>query len=131
MPIRFHASVVHTSEVEGVLRIMLSVDETLESERYLMIQRLLTPSVDDIRRGMNEVYIETCGQGWSWYGHIEAFRLFPKRIQVQLDAVAAAEIRDDGAVDVSFDLPLEEFARLRRALQRAFDGRPYYAEAAA
>src|SRR5216110_3447359 len=130
MPIRFHAPIVDISEVEGVTRIILSVDKNLEAERYLMIQRQIEPSDEEVRSGMNDVYIETCGQGWSWYGHIESFKLFPGRIEVELDAAAASEIGEEGSVQVSFELPTERYVALRAALRRAFDGRSYYSEAA-
>lgn len=131
MPITFQAPFLDISEELGVLRIVLSVDDNLESERYLMIQRQLEPSDDDIRLGMSDVYIETCGQGWSWYGHIDLFKLRPDGIEVKLDSAAAAELGDDGAIKVSFKFKKDEFSKLRAALYRAFEGRPYFSEAAA
>ena len=128
MPVRFHAPFVQTSEEDWGTLIVLSADETLEAERYLMIQRKPSFSEEDRKFGMNDVYIETCGQGWSWYGHIDSFRLFPNRVIVQLDATAAAEMRDTGLIEVSFALPPEQLAALREALQRAFEGRAYYTD---
>lgn len=55
------------------------MDADLAAERYLMIQRKAAFGPDDERFGMNDVYNETCGQGWSWYGHVEAFELAPNR----------------------------------------------------
>ena len=131
MAIRFDASFLDISEVEGVTRILLSLDDNLEGEQYLMVQRQLAPSEKEVHFGMNDVYIETCGQGWSWYGHIDRFTLLPDRILVQLDATAASEIGDDGSIEVSFQLPPQRFATLQAALQRAFRDRAYYTEAAA
>jgi hypothetical protein len=131
MPIAFHAEFVQaTNEGWGTL-VVLSADETLEAERYLIVQRATEYSEQDKRLGMDDVYIETCGQGWSWYGHIESFRLCPKKITVQLDGEAAARIGDTGAIEASFSLSPEEFANLREALRQAFSGCPYYSEAAA
>jgi len=131
VPIRFHASFVRTSEESWGTLIVLSVDETLEAERYLMIQRKLRFSEEDHRHESADVYIETCGQGWSWYGHIVSFQLLEDHIQVQLDPSAAAAMKDNGFIEVSFALSRDERDTLRTALHRAFEGRPYFVDAAA
>jgi len=128
MAITFHAHMLDVSEEDWGIRVVLSVDDTLEAERYLMTQRKDTFSDQDVRLGMNDVYIETCGQGWSWYGHIDSFELFEKRIRVQLDVEAAHRIDDDGVIEVSFDLTAEKRAALRAALRRTFAGRVCYAD---
>ena len=128
MAITFHAHVLDISEEDSVTRVILSVDDTLEAERYLMTQRKHAFSGEDVRFGMNDVYIETCGQGWSWYGHIDAFDLFDNRVRVQLDAEAAHRIGDDGVIEVSFDLTGDERAALRAALRTTFAGQKCYAD---
>jgi hypothetical protein len=130
MAILFHASTLEISEEDWGIRILLSADETLDAERYLTIQRKDTFSDQDVRLQMDDVYIETCGQGWSWYGHIDSFELFDTRIRVQLDEEAARRIGDDGAIEVSFDPADEKHAALRAALRRAFVGRAYYSDRA-
>ena len=111
--------------------IIFSVDETLEAERYLMFQGDDAPSADQIRLGMTDVYIETCGQGWSWYGHIESVNLSRTGILVQLDAQAAGELRDTGLIEVTFDLSPSHFNVLRAALRKVLKDRKYYNEVAA
>ena len=128
MAIAFHADVLDISEEDWGTRIVLSVGESFEAERYVMTQRKDTFSEQDVRFGMDDVYIETCGQGWSWYGHIDSFELFGNRIRVQLDREAADRMGDDGVIDVSFDFPDDKRAALRAALRRTFAGRTCYAE---
>jgi len=128
MAIIFHASMLDISEEDWGIRIILSVDDTLEAERYLMIQRKRTFTDQDVRFGMDDVYIETCGQGWSWYGHIDSFDLFDTRIRVQLDAEAARRIGDDGVIEVSFDPAHEKRAALRAALRKTFAGKACYSD---
>jgi hypothetical protein len=128
MAITFHAHMLDISEEDWGIRVILSVDDTLEAERYLMTQRKHMFTDRDVRFGMDDVYIETCGQGWSWYGHVDSFELFDNRIRVQLDAVAARRIDDDGVIEVSFDLTQEQRAALRAALRRTFAGRACYAD---
>ena len=128
MAIIFHASVLDISEEDWGIRIILSVDGTLDAERYLMIQRKHTFTDQDVRLGMDDVYIETCGQGWSWYGHIDSFELLDARIRVQLDAEAARRIGDDGVIEVGFDPADEKREVLRAALRKTFAGRACYSE---
>ena len=128
MSIRFHAHVLEIAEEEWGTRIMLSADATLEAERYLMTQRKHTFSDQDVRFAMDDVYIETCGQGWSWYGHIDSLELFQERVRVQLDATAAERMGDDGVIEVTLDLTEDERGALRAALRKTFAGRPYYAD---
>ncbi len=130
MPIAFHASIVRATNEGWGTRVVFSVDETYEGERYLMLQRKHSYSEQDERFGTDDVYIETCGQGWSWYGHIKSFQFFPDRIFVQLDAEAAARMRDTGAIEATFDLPAEKCAELRAAIRQVFTGRAYYSEPA-
>ena len=130
MAIVFHASMLDISEEDWGIRIVLSVDDTLEAERYLMTQRKDTYTDQDVRLGMDDVYIETCGQGWSWYGHIDSFELYDTRVRVQLDAEAARRMDDDGVIEVSFDPPDDTRAALRAALRRTFAGRACYSDRA-
>jgi hypothetical protein len=128
MAITFHAHTVDISEEHWGIRVMLSVDETLEAERYLMTQRKHTFTDQDVRLGMDDVYLETCGQGWSWYGHIASFQLFDDRVRVQLDEAAARRIDGDGVIEATFDLTKEKRAALRTALGKTFAGRVYYTD---
>jgi hypothetical protein len=136
VPIRLQTPFLDISEHLGVLRIIVSVEDNLGAEQYLMIQRDLEPSDEHVRLGSSGVYIETCGQGWSWYEHIDSFTLRPDGIEVKMDSVAAAELRDEGVTDdgmimVSFRFTKDDFTKLRVALQRAFEGREYFSVAAA
>ena len=131
MPIGFEALFIDTADVEGVMRIILSADNTLEAEHYLMFQRDPDPSQQDIALGMDDVHVETCGQGWGWYGHIEDVELSRDHLSVQLDAEAAARMRGTGRIDVTFSISSARFDELRTALRRLLSEQPYYREAAA
>lgn len=131
MPIGFEALFIDTADVESVMRIILSADDTLEAERYLMFQRDSEPSQQATALGMDDVHVETCGQGWGWYGHIEEVELGRDRLSVQLDAEAAAKMRDTGRIDVTFSLSSTRFDELRTALRRVLGERAYYREVVA
>lgn len=128
MPIEFDAKHVHVSKEAWGWLVTWSVDENLASERYVMLQAADKYSAEDVRQGMDDVYIECCGQGWSWYGHIEAFRLNRTHIDVQLDVEASNRMRNDGRFVVAFSMGEEEWGRLQGVLRQIFVGRAYYEE---
>lgn len=111
--------------------VILSADDSLEAERYLMFQRAREWSDEDQRLGMADVYVETCGQGWSWYGHIASVELRNNRIEVLLDEHAASRMRDTGEILVGFELSPTQFAELREAMRRIFRDRAYFRDLAA
>jgi hypothetical protein len=128
MAILFHAEFIDASHEHWGWKIVWSLDA---AERYLTLQRADVPTEQDIRLGMVGVYIECCGQGWSWYGHIVSFELCRDRVCAQLDSQAAKQMRDDGRIEATFELSDERFAKLRSALRRVFVGYDYYKETAA
>jgi len=128
--ISFHAQLVDVSRKDWGWLIAWSVDEDLARERYLVLQRKDEFTEQDTSFGWDNVYIECCGQGWFWYGHIVSFELLPERVRVQMDAEAAKDMRDDGHIEVTFELSAERFAELQRALSEVFDGYSYYKETA-
>jgi len=124
--ISFHAShIVVTREDWGNL-VVLSADEDLASEQYLMLQAKARYDDQDVRFGMDDIYVETCGQGWSWYGNIELFEVTRSRVSVQLSPEAAIRMRNDGKIEATFSLDETAYARLQKALAEIFEGEDYY-----
>ena len=129
MTIEIEAAYVQVTKEKWGNLIIWSVDDNLEAEKYLMLQAAYEYSEQDIRLGMNDIYIECCGQGWSWYGHIEAFRLSRRQVEVQLSPTAAEHMHNDGQVLAHFTVPDDEYQALRSTLRDVFNGRAYYSEA--
>jgi hypothetical protein len=71
----FVATQLSVTVEHNVLIVMLGAPSTEEDDFYLMLQHKDEYSAQDIKLGMNLPYIEYCGQGWSWYGHIQNFSL--------------------------------------------------------
>src|SRR5262245_51156815 len=125
MAISFHADLVDISRRDWGRLVTWAVEDP-EAERYLGLQRKDKFTEQDIKFGWDKVYIECCGQGWSWYGHILSFELFRDRVRVKLDAEAAKHMRNDGQIEVTFKLSEDRFAELQRGLSQIFDGFSYY-----
>ena len=130
MPTRFLATRFSVTEEDGVLVTALGAESVEEDDFYLMLQQKDRYTEQDAKFGMNQPYIEYCGQGWSWYGHIESFQLQRDHVKVQLDMEAASHMRNDGLIEVEFKLNDGEFNQLRQALKRTFRDRQYFTEPA-
>lgn len=128
MPTGFLATQFSVTEEHGVLVTALGAESTEEDDYYLMLQHKNHYTEQDAKLGMNQPYIEYCGQGWAWYGHIESFQLRRDCVKVQLDMKAASHMKNDGAINVEFKLDDDEFNQLRQALKRTFRDRPYFTE---
>ena len=124
--ITFHATNVSVTQEDWGTLVLWSADENLACERYLMLQAADEYDEQDVRFGMDDIYIETCGQGWSWYGNIEHFELTRNRVVVQLSEEAATDMDDDGKIDATFFLGAGAYERLRKTLQKIFKGKDYY-----
>ena len=126
----FGATELSIAEGHDFLVTTLRAPSTDEDDFYLMAQRKVSPhSARDVAWGRAQPYTEWCGQGWSWFGHIESFELSRQSISVWMDSDAAGHMRNDGQLHVSFDLDdLQQYTRLRSALRRTFQGCRFYSE---
>ena len=124
----FTATELSVLQEDDALITTLAVPTAKGEHVYLMFQRADEYDEQDMALGMDEPYIEYCGQESSWYGHMHAVILHPNRLSVQMDAEAAMQMDDDGQIDVRFNLTPERYAQLQQALRTTFDGCEYYRE---
>jgi len=124
--ISFEASEVSIKQEPWGDVVILGADEDSDPDKYLALQKKDSYDEQDIRLGINDVHIEVCGQGWGWYGNIAGFDLTRDRIFVQLSSEAAADMEDDGKVEVTFSLDESTYASLRAVLHRVFKGRSFF-----
>jgi Immunity protein 10 len=128
MPTGVLATQFSVTEEHGVLVAAQGAESSEDDDFYLMLQHKDHYTEQDATVGMNQPYIEYCGQGWSWYGHIESFQLHRDRVKVQLDREAASHMRNDGLIVVEFKLGDDKFNQLRQALKRTFRDHKYFTE---
>lgn len=130
MPTGFTATQFNLVQEDGTLVTALGGPSNDGGDLYLMLQHQYEHDEQDRELGFDKPYIEYCGQAWSWYGHIVRFRLRRDRIQVVMDQVAAAQMGNDGKIEVTFDLSDEQFEALRTALSTTFASQPYFLDEA-
>ena len=126
--ISFHASHVAATRKDWGYFVVFSADADFAAELYLRLQAMDRYDDEQVRFGMDDIHVETCGQGWSWYGNMESFELTRNRVSVQLSREAAAHMDNDGRVEATFSLDDTAYAHLRDSLRRIFHGRDYYRE---
>ena len=126
MPTGFTATKVFVTEKNGVLVTALAAPSTEEDDFYLMLQYKDLHDELDVRFGMDKPYIEYCGQGWSRYGRIERFDLFRDRVIVEMDSSAALHMKNDGILEVRFELQQPAFVELKQAIERTFRNVSYF-----
>ncbi len=122
MPAGFAADAFAAVEDDGLLIVTLGAPSTEDEDAYLMLQHQDEYDEQDVELGMDQLCIEYCGQGWSWYAHILSFALHRDHVRVQMDAQAAQEMDNEGLLEVRFDLAQAQL----HALQRTFVGRSYF-----
>lgn len=122
----FTATEVSVLDEHGVLVTTLSAPSTEDDDFYLMFQHKEPYTAQDTKLGMDQPYVEYCGQGCSWYGEMEAVELFADRLLVRMSKVAAAHMQNGGLLEVSFSCGASKLGQLRGALRRTFNGQPYF-----
>jgi len=73
MSLGFHATRCTVTEEHGVLVTTLGAPSSDEDDYYLTLQHKAVHDDKDSKFGTDKPYIQFCGQGWSWYGHILSF----------------------------------------------------------
>ena len=131
MAITFQTHELDISHKDWGWKVVWGGEQGIAAERYLMLQRAERFTDQDVQFGRADVYIECCGQGWSWFGHILSFELLRDRVHVHLDGVAAKEMHNDGHLEVAFAMSDDRFVELQQALSQIFDGYSYYKTTAA
>lgn len=130
MSIKFYAEIIEIDTPKWGIAVTLSADyeDDAEEERYVAFQRKDEYTRRDVSLGMNDVHVECCGQGWSWYGHIESVVFSRARLDIALDKEAAEYMFNDGRIEVEFAIDDKKYLELQTALRRVFRGVKYYSE---
>ena len=78
-------------------------DEPRQPKNYVLLQRIVNPSQEDIELGHDQVHIEINGQERSEYGAIETCLLQDEELRIMLNEDSAKRLRV--ASDIRIELP--------------------------
>jgi hypothetical protein len=114
---------------EGEYFLVGFADDQFDTHEYFMLQLAHEFDEQDIRLGMDDVYIVRNDQIRSAYGGIIRFELMRDRVRVSLDERTAKKLRGGKEMEVQFDLDAEKFRELRSGLAKLFEGRSCFIDA--
>lgn len=123
----FHAPGVSAEEEDGVYYVSF-FNEGDFNNRYLMFQKPDAYTEQDVKLGMDQVYIERDDQLYSSYGGMKLVEVRLNAIEVHLQGGAVDKLGNIDRIIVHFDLEEEEFSELLECLRKIFAGSNYYTE---
>ena len=128
MPLHLHppaclcAERVSCTEEDGVVMAAFGGPTQGQGEPpYVLLQRTLNPTEQDLEHGMDAPYIEVSSQGRSVYGHVSLVHLAPTALRIDLDLQGARRVRAT-SVQVNLRTAPEHYAQLARSIRRIFQG---------
>ncbi|WP_313459987.1 Imm10 family immunity protein [Stenotrophomonas sp.] len=125
-PALFIAKHAYSGESDGVLLAGLA-DDQHETVDYLLFQKSIDPSAQDLKLGHDQVHVTLNGRTTSCHGGIKCIRLASNELQIQVDASTAEVLGTAQEFVVSFHHRLEGLeafsAMLRGMLESFVDSR--------
>jgi hypothetical protein len=98
------------------------VDDKVEPNRYLILQRGVEGTDQDIRLGMNTYHVEIDDEASSCYGGIERFELFRDRVMIKFSQKGSVKLRGIETAEIIFRADDQKFDQLRDCLAKIFAG---------
>ena len=117
---QFIAKFAYTGESDGVLMAGLA-DDQYETVDYLLFQKAIDPSAQDVELGHDQVHLTLNGGASSCYGGVESIRLVSSELKVRVDSSAAEVLGTEQDFVVSFDCRLEGLDELSLMLEKMFE----------
>lgn len=118
----FTANYVYGNEVDGVL-IAGMADDQFETTRYVLFQKSLNPTADDVALGFDRVHIALDDAENGVYGELVSVVLNAACLQVGVDAATSAALGVDKTFTVALSSSvtgLEPFVLMLEAMTDTF-----------
>ena len=87
-------------------------DDEFNTTQYVILQKDLLPSQQDLQLGHDKPYIEIGDQRYSSFGGVVKAQLQENQLVLKLDAIAATNMSVDDIIEIAFHLSKE---RLKEA----------------
>src|SRR3569832_1406123 len=120
----FKAAYCVAEDMDTYFVVWLSDDQHGPSD-YLTFQRGHEFDEQDIRLGLNAVYVERNAQGYSGYRGMSRVDLYADRLQILFNDKGARFMGGTAAMTVGFELSADGFDSLRAGLHWIFAGFDY------
>lgn len=121
----FKATCIHSEDMGDYLLVGLA-DQRHDTVDYLTFQRAHEFDEQDVRLGLNNVYVERNDQGYSGYGGIRSITIFSDHLHIEFDDHGADFMDGITTTDIVFDFPRESLEALRSGLLQCFSGFDFF-----
>jgi hypothetical protein len=108
---QFFATCVTNEETDGVALVGFA-DNKMNPSQYVLLQRTLTPTPQDMNCGFDKLYIEVNSQLHSGYGAVRTADFQRDMLVLRLDQKLASNISVDSVITIRFDLSIERFKEI-------------------
>lgn len=114
------AKQITVSEEEGILTIAFADDPGVPA-RWLILQRTIRPTAQDVRLGQNTVHISTSSNGAGVYGGVSLVSVMPGRLVIAISPEARLQLKCGPEVILTFAQATVDYANLVDALRRVIE----------
>ncbi|MGN7360291.1 Imm10 family immunity protein [Paenibacillus sp. SAF-054] len=78
-------------------------DDEFDPQEYILLQKTLNPSEEDVVAGFDEVHLMYNDESQSLYGGISQFYLTPNRVEITLKENAAEVLHSSPVIVIHYD----------------------------
>ena len=96
------AGFVYTQN-DGEVAMVGFADAQYNTRAYVLLQKTLHPSDDDVARGWDDVHIMVNDEAQSAYGGVQQITLLDKRVLIQVSAATAEYLRTGEIISVNME----------------------------
>lgn len=117
---RLKSAFVHLQEDDEVVMVGFA-DREYDTRDYLMLQRTLSPTAEDIDLGMDDVHVSVNGQARSRYGGVRAIVVSNDIISIHFTEEAASDMEVAAHVTIDVSAASVDRAALLQYLEQVCD----------
>lgn len=110
------AGFVYTQD-DGEVAMVGFADQQYDTRAYVLLQRTLRPSGDDVRRGWDDVHITVDDETRSAYGGVKRITLFEKRVLIEVSPTTANHLGTREAIGVNMENAQVDVGQLAEMLK--------------
>ena len=94
-----------------------------EPASYVILQRDINPTAQDVLLGIDDVHIEIGDQGNSHYGALDSCLLTKDKLTLKLSDVGARALGVSQVIEIDFTVDPHDLSDLQKALQIICNGK--------
>jgi immunity protein 10 of polymorphic toxin system len=112
----FKASYIYSDDDGDVVTVGFA-DQQYDTQIYILLQRTLHPSKQDLNFGHDNVHIMVCEQSRAKYGGVEQIELHSNQLIITLSADTAKEVKTKCKISVDISAAEVDFSLLKNNLR--------------